>query len=391
MFESATKQYLAVVFSDFVNNLIVRHADESTQRLGRNQGPTIFVYIKRPDFYRRMAFNPSVAFGEAFASEDVTVDGDPYEFFCHLFSRTEDKRQEITNSIVRIFQRLTDRNGVVQSMRNVSAHYDRHDEVVRLITGRTRQYSCGYFPSPASTLDEAQEAKIGRTLDKLHLSPSDRLLDIGCGYGSLIEAAGRRGVRCFGITLSQRQAEEAKLALGRSGLGSMCEIAVQDYRTVSESFSRIVSVGMFEHVGARHWQGFFDQVARLLEGPGVFVLHTCCFQKPRPMDGFIRKHIFPGSFIPVIGEVLTHANRAGLHVRHLENWQSHYNRTLLCWRENLAEHREEVEGRFGSEYYRTFWFYLTGCAASFAAPDRLQICQFVFTKNADWALPLSVL
>ena len=387
VFKSIVKKQLGSLLAGSERPIVITHADGTVQKLGRGQG-VIDIRICDSSVYRCLFFHRSVAFGEAFAEGKITV-SNLYELFLCIFAARKSKRRLMWESALRRLQRYTDRNDVVVSRNNVEAHYGANHKIIEMITGSTRQYSCAFFPTENTTLDDAQKAKIDRTLDKLKLDSSDSVLDIGCGYGELILTASKLGAWSFGITDSESQASCAEAKIFQASLEGTCRVAVCDYRDVSSSFTKIVSVGMFEHVGPRYWQTFFQKVHSLLDDEGIFLLHTCCYKRPKAMDGYIRK-IFPGGFLPTISEVIDNALAAGFELYHLENWHEHYNRTVPCWLENLEKCKQVIVQKFGEAHYRHFLFYLSGSAATFASPNGMRVCQFVFTKKAKWQMPVSV-
>lgn len=370
----------------------LRHFDGSVETFGAGPGLGVTITLGSPDACRRIVQNPSLGFCELYAEGKVGVEAPAgidgllqlLQTLYALNVQNDIPGLRTLNWLKRKFQARN--NPPPQSLANVRDHYDQNDEIVRMITGATKQYSCAYFARPEWSLDQAQLGKMDYLISKLRLERNTRLLDIGCGYGGLIRRAAKKlGAKSLGVTLSREQEWEGNRLIGEENLRDLCAIRFADYRNLSGTFDRIVSVGMYEHVGAKAWKEYFKQVDSLLADNGVFVLHTICLNRPRPMDSFIRRHIFPGAELPSFAEVLGAAEGTVLQCRHFENLQTHYAKTCLAWLANLRLMRQEIIKRYGEWRYRAFEIYLTGGAASFSAAGGMQLGQFVFTKGrSDW-------
>lgn len=268
--------------------------------------------------------------------------------------------------------------------RNVAHHYDLSDELYRRFLDDDRQYSCAYFAAPDATLEEAQQAKKDHIAGKLLLRQGERVLDIGCGWGGLALALGRRGAgQVTGITLSREQLSVARRRAAEAGLDHRVGFALQDYRDVAGPFERIVSVGMFEHVGTPHYQEFFAKLARLLTDDGVALLHSIGrMDGPGSTNAWIRKHIFPGSYVPAISEVLPAIERAGLWVTDVEILRLHYAETLREWQQRFADQRPAVAAAYDETFCRMWEFYLAACEMGFRHGS-LMVFQLQLAKRVD--------
>ncbi|MDR3687483.1 MAG: cyclopropane-fatty-acyl-phospholipid synthase [Coriobacteriia bacterium] len=280
----------------------------------------------------------------------------------------------------------------------VRFHYDVSNDFYQLWLDSRMQYSCGYFEQPDVDLDTAQSAKLEHICRKLRLSPGDRLLDIGCGWGGLLEyAAEHYGVSGLGVTLSEPQAAEANERFERAGLADWTRAEVCDYRRLDGEFDAIVSVGMVEHVGRAQLREYCGQAFKLLRPGGVFLLHGITSkweERPGPMDPFIARYVFPDGELTPISELLGHAESAGFEVRDVENLREHYAATLRHWVRNLEAHRDEAVALTDDITYRIWRLYMTGCAYNFERGG-IGVCQSLLHKptgghstlpptRADW-------
>ena len=281
-------------------------------------------------------------------------------------------------------RRLSQFNPRARARRNVAHHYDLDGRLYSLFLDADRQYSCGYFQSPEQSLDDAELAKKRHLAAKLKLEPTKRVLDIGCGWGGLglyLAEIGRADVT--GITLSREQHAIANERAAEKGLAQRARFHLQDYRDLTEPFDRIVSVGMFEHVGVNHYDTFFQKSAQLLTDNGVMVLHSIGRSEgPSVTNAWISKFIFPGGYIPALSEVLARIEKSGLLVTDIEILRLHYAETLKAWRERFLAHREEVEHIYDQRFVRMWEFYLAASEMSFREQN-MMVFQIQLTKRQD--------
>jgi len=288
-----------------------------------------------------------------------------------------------------LYRRLQQFNPRRRARHNVAHHYDLDGRLYSLFLDADRQYSCAYFESPDQSLDDAQLAKKRHLAAKLLLSgnrgdPRLRVLDIGCGWGGLgLYLAEVAGADVTGVTLSQEQHAVANERAAERGLSERARFRLQDYRDVSEPFDRIVSVGMFEHVGVNHYDTFFRKSAQLLADDGVMLLHSIGRSEgPNITNPWIAKYIFPGGYIPSISEVLPAIERSGLLVTDIEILRLHYAETLKHWRERFLAHREEIERIYDQRFVRMWEFYLAASEMSFRE-QAMMVFQIQLAKRQD--------
>ncbi|MHA1549455.1 MAG: class I SAM-dependent methyltransferase [Alphaproteobacteria bacterium] len=288
------------------------------------------------------------------------------------------------NSATRWIRR---RNTPFRSRHNVRSHYDLSGELYRLFLDADRQYSCAYFDGPENSLEEAQLAKKRHIAAKLDLKPGQRVLDIGSGWGGLgMYLAEQFDVEVVGVTLSGEQLAVARERAAARGLTGQVEFRLEDYRKTSGPFDRIVSVGMFEHVGIRHYKTFFHACHNLLSEDGVMLLHTIGrFRGPYETSTFIRRHIFPGGYIPTLSEVLPAIENNYLLTTDIEVLRLHYADTLHHWRARFLAQRERVKELYDERFCRMWEFYLAGSEMAFRAGGMMNF-QIQMSRSLE-ALP----
>jgi cyclopropane-fatty-acyl-phospholipid synthase len=264
-------------------------------------------------------------------------------------------------------RRLWQLNRRGRARRNVARHYDLDGRLYALFLDSDRQYSCAYFEAPDQSLDDAQLAKRRHLAAKLLLRPGSRVLDIGSGWGGLaLYLAEICGARVTGVTLSAEQLAHSRARAEEKGMANAVEFRLEDYRETTGTFDRIISVGMFEHVGVGFYETFFRACAKLAAPDGIVLLHSIGRSEgPGITNPFIAKYIFPGGYIPALSEVLPAIERAGLLVTDIEILRLHYAETLKAWRERFLAHREQVERLFDARFARMWEFYLAASEMAF--------------------------
>lgn len=280
-------------------------------------------------------------------------------------------------------------NNRVSSQANVAHHYDIGNDLYALMLDEEHwQYSCAYWPSDDITLDEAQTAKLAHIAAKLAIKPGQEVLDIGCGWGGMaIYLARHFDVHVTGITLSKEQAALAQERVAKAGLSDKVTIAIIDYRDMAAAgrkFDRIVSVGMFEHVGRPQFETFFEACANMLRDDGVMLLHSICrMGPPGSTDAFTRKYIFPGGYIPALSETLAASEKVRLIASDVETLRLHYGKTIRHWYARCMEHREAIIAMYDERFFRMWTFYLAGAATVFeyGSMANYQI-QYVRSRHA---------
>jgi cyclopropane-fatty-acyl-phospholipid synthase len=281
-----------------------------------------------------------------------------------------------------LHRRLKQFNPRGRARRNVAHHYDLDGQLYALFLDADRQYSCAYFETEEQSLDDAQLAKKRHLAAKLLMAKDRRVLDIGCGWGGLaLYLAELCGARVTGITLSERQLALARVRATEKGLSEKIEFRLQDYRDIPEKFDRIVSVGMFEHVGVGFYDAFFRKCHALLDDNGVMLLHSIGRSEgPNVTNPWLEKYIFPGGYIPALSEVLPAVERAGLLVTDIEILRLHYAETLKAWRARFLAHREQVERLYDMRFTRMWEFYLAASEMAFRE-QAMMVFQLQLTKK----------
>ena len=329
--------------------------------------------------------DPELKFGEAYMDGDFVVEqGSIADVLAIMLGQNTDvphwaRLQGVLRYLYRRFSQFNPRE---RSRRNVAHHYDLDGRLYSLFLDADRQYSCAYFETRDQSFDDAQVAKKRHLAAKLCLKPNSRVLDIGCGWGGLgLYLAEFTSADVTGITLSQEQHPVANERAAEKGLARQARFNLTDYRDVASIFDRIVSVGMFEHVGVNHYDRFFGKSAQLLDRDGVMVLHSIGRSEgPSRTSPWIAKYIFPGGYIPSLSEVLPAIERAGLLVTDIEILRLHYAETLKAWRERFLAHLEEVERIYDKRFVRMWEFYLAASEMSFREQN-LMVFQIQLTKR----------
>lgn len=367
--------------------LDVETASGTRFQVGDGSGPQLAIRFHSTTAERRFLRDPELAFGELYMDGEMTVGRgtllDVLQLGLRNIASLEGSRwMRMLNNARQAFKRLQQDNTHSRARRNVAHHYDIDGRLYDLFLDADRQYSCAYFEAPGASLEEAQLAKKRHLAAKLLIEPDQHVLDIGCGWGGLsLYLATICNAQVTGVTLSQEQ-----LALGQSrvraqGLTHRIDLRLQDYRDVKEPFDRIVSVGMFEHVGVGFYESYFRKIADMLSDDGVALIHTIGRTgKPDATNPWIDKYIFPGGYIPAMSEVLPAIERAGLIVTDIEVLQLHYAHTLRQWRERFMAQRDKAKELYDERFCRMWEFYLAGSEACFALGQHVNF-QFQLTKR----------
>ena len=338
-------------------------------QIGDGSPPSQVIRLTRPSLGYTLALNPKLSLGEAYADGTLVIEQGSVAGFLTLLARNLGNLGP--GHPVNWAGAVPPRRASIparRARRNVAHHYDLPPEFYDLFLDGDRQYSCAYFTSPAVTLEAAQAEKKRRIAAKLLLDrPGLRVLDIGSGWGGLaLFLAGHASADVTGITLSAEQHRDSTGRAAAAGMADQVRFALRDYRQEAGSYDRIVSVGMFEHVGRGSYDAYFTKVRDLLRDDGVALLHSIGDSgTPGPINPFIQKHIFPGAAIPSLSEVLAAVERSGLLVTDIEILHLHYAETLLRWRERLVANRAEAVRMQGERFFRMWEFYLAMCEVGF--------------------------
>ncbi len=354
--------------------LHLRLPDGSTHTFGSGP-PEVTWRIHSGKAVRKILRDPDLQLGETYMEGLWDVDGDDLvgllEVLLRNFSdrwRPDRPGSRWVTWIVGAWQQW---NRIARSYRNASHHYDLDEHLFRSFLDEDLQYSCAYFPRPGMTLEEAQRAKCEHIARKLLLEPDMQVLDIGCGWGGLaLFLAERCGVRVTGLTLSTEQLRVARARAAERGLKGRVEFRLEDYREHRGRYDRVVSVGMFEHVGRPHYGQFFRRLQGMLHPDGVALIHTIGrTSPPGTTNPWIRKYIFPGGYIPALSEVSRAIEGTALLTTDVEVLRLHYAETLAEWHRRFREARPEIARRMGERFCRMWAFYLAAAEASFRWDD----------------------
>jgi cyclopropane-fatty-acyl-phospholipid synthase len=365
-------------------NLQVTTAGGATVSFGDGSGPPVEVHFTSASAQRRVLLNPDLRLGEAYMDGTFVVDRGSIADFVDLVG----DRPALpwwalpVEGLHYLWRRISQYNWRSRSRRNVAHHYDLDGRMYSLFLDSDRQYSCAYFETPEESLDDAQLAKKRHLAAKLILDAGHRLLDIGCGWGGLaLYAAEVCGAKVTGITLSQEQLAVARQRARERRLDGAAAFHSVDYRDITGRFDRIVSVGMFEHVGVGFYDAFFGKCAKILNDDGVMVLHSIGRSTgPSYTNSWISKYIFPGGYIPSLSEVMPAIERAGLLVTDIEILRLHYAETLKAWRERFLAHRDEVLRLYDARFLRMWEFYLAASEMAFRRQN-MMVFQIQLAKR----------
>jgi len=372
--------------------LRIATATGSTASFGDGSGPCVAVRFRTLAAQRRVLADPELRLGEAFVDGDMVLDEGAIMDLLELLLSQEASRRPFSAKVLAglrfVLRRFGQRNARARAKRNVAHHYDISGKLYDLFLDSDRQYSCAYFEREAATLEEAQQAKKRHIAAKLLVDRETRVLDIGCGWGGLAAyLADTFGAHVTGITLSSEQLDYARTRMAEAG-GACLDFQLRDYRDMAGRFDRIVSVGMFEHVGVAHYDTFFRKCRDLLDDDGVLVLHSIGrSDAPGFTNPWIAKYIFPGGYIPALSEVLPAVERSGLIVTDIEILRLHYAETLKHWRQRFLARRAAAVELFDERFARLWEFYLSVSELAFRSQG-MMVFQIQIAKRQD-AVPLT--
>ena len=336
-------------------------------------GPEVTIRLHDRALHHRLAINPHLHLGEAYMEGEVTIEqGTLFDFLdiCTSNQGTFLAKSWLGRTTKRLdlfFRRLHQYNPAKRARANVAHHYDLSDTLYELFLDGDRQYSCGYFTHPHDDIDKAQRDKKRHLAAKMLLRPGQRVLDIGSGWGGLaLFLSESADCDVLGITLSREQLQVSEARARQAGRSGRIRFELKDYRDQTGSFDRIVSVGMFEHVGVNHYDAFFGKVRDLLADDGVAILHSIGrMDGPGATNAWFRKYIFPGAYAPALSEVVPAIERAGLWITDIEILRLHYAETLRCWRRRFQDNHARVAKLYDERFCRMWEFYLTGAELMF--------------------------
>ncbi|MBP2298626.1 SAM-dependent methyltransferase [Azospirillum picis] len=384
---------LAAAMGDETLDLVT--ADGKRHRIGSGP-PKLTIRLHDRAIERELIVNPRLKFGEAFMDGRMTIEGGTiYDLLAMVMSGAEVQGAlgRMAESVAPLLRRLQQYNPMRRSRHNVEHHYNLSKELYQLFLDRDMQYSCAYFPTPGISLDDAQEAKKRHIAAKLLLEPGVRVLDIGCGWGGMaLYLARHTGARVTGITLSSEQLAVAQGRARDAGLEDLVTFELRDYREFAAAnrgaFDRIVSVGMFEHVGVPHYRDYFNAVRDMLHEDGVALIHSIGrLDGPGSTNAWMRKYIFPGGYSPALSEVLPVIEKSGLLTTDVEVLRLHYAETLRHWRQRFDARRDEVRALYDERFCRMWDFYLAGSELAFRLQGHM-VFQVQVARSLN-AVPLT--
>ncbi|WP_298878023.1 cyclopropane-fatty-acyl-phospholipid synthase family protein [uncultured Bradyrhizobium sp.] len=366
-------------------SMTVTTATGSKFTAGNGSGEPIAVRFVTADAERKILVNPELGLGEAYMNGEFVVEqGNIADVLAILLDQADllPRWAKPWWHLRYLVRHLRQFNPRARSRSNVAHHYDLDARLYSLFLDADKQYSCAYFETPDTTLDDAQLAKKRHITAKLQVKPGQRMLDIGSGWGGLgLYLAEIAGADVTGVTLSTEQLQVASARAAEKGLTQRARFLLQDYRDIEGPFDRIVSVGMFEHVGAGFYDTYFQRCAELLSDDGVMLLHSIGrSQGPDSTNPWIAKYIFPGGYIPSLSEVLPAIENAGLLVCDIEILRLHYAETLKAWRERFMARREEAVQLYDERFALMWEFYLAACEMTFRKQGMMNF-QIQLTKR----------
>jgi len=382
-----------------LNDLRVLEVGEGTAvgwcgRMLLDFGAQVF-RLKNKSIEKKLFRNPSLHFGEGYMNNEILIEEGSIEELIDLITSCYDdfikhnsiyRMYENFSGYFKIFQQL---NEVVKSKQNVAHHYDLKEDLYKLFLDKDMQYSCAYFHNENMSLDQAQIDKKNHIIKKLQISDKMKVLDIGCGWGGMaIEIAKQTGAKVKGITLSENQFETASKRAQEEGLSEKITFKLQDYRDENETYDRIVSVGMFEHVGIKYFKEYLKKTYDLLKDSGVFLLHTIGQRGvPTATSPWIRKYIFPGGYIPSLSDIIHETEKLNINITDIEILRLHYAHTLTHWYKNVQKNKSQIINMFDERFYRMWEFYLLASKYSFVNMGNV-VFQIQISKNIN-NLPLT--
>ena len=375
-------------------SLTIIDANDRIHTVENGSGPKAAIRLHDPRLHGRLLLNPELAMGEAYMDGTLTVEeGTLHDFMdiCigNLGNVGSSFLQRLFSVVRNVRAAIRNHNPVGKVRRKVAHHYDLKDNLFDLFLDADRQYSCAYFADPEETLETAQLRKKIHLAAKLRLEDGNRVLDIGSGWGGLgISLASMADVTVEGVTLSREQHKVSNERAWKAGLSDRVRFYLKDYRELEQTYDRIVSVGMLEHVGPRHYGEYYRKIASMLSPSGIALIHTVGkFNDPGPLNSWMERYIFPGAYTPTLSEQTPWIEQTDLLLTDIEILRIHYADTLRHWYENFCRSRDKIAAMYDERFCRMWEFYLVGCERAFRQ-GLLTVFQFQLAKSLD-AVPLT--
>ena len=384
-----TISILNFILKKFITSRSLLIKYKNKEYLIDNNTDPVILKINNDKFIKKIFYAPSLVLSEGYMDQDYELPNSTfYEFSELIIDNYNFYLEKITKvyffKLILMINPLLQLNFIKKSKNNVATHYDLSDNLYDLFLDETRQYSCAYFENDTDSLKQAQLNKMDRLSDKLHLKKADKVLDIGCGWGSLSRyMAENYDCTVKGISLSEEQIKFCNKKKENFKKNDLINYSLQDYRDESNSYHKIVSVGMFEHVGKPFYATFFKKIYDLLDENGIAIIHTIGnLRTPKITPTFIRKYIFPGGYIPALSEIMPAIERSGLIISDIEVLRLHYAKTLANWYKNFKKAEKEVLKIYDQRFIRMWEAYLNLSELSFIKGDNV-VFQLVLTKKRD--------
>ena len=387
---TSLKKFCETLFKE--DGFILVDANSREYTIGKpKKDIPIKLKILDKSLHYKLLLLPDLYLGEAYTNGSAVIENGSITDFLEIAMKNIGRGETniYAKTIKKVFgtyRYLTNFNFINRSKSNVAHHYDISEKLYDLFLDENRQYSCAYFKNNNDSLETAQKNKMSHIIKKLNLKNNQKVLDIGSGWGTLaIEIAKQSQCEVTGITLSENQLKYSQNKVKELNLENQVNFKLMDYRELNEKFDRVVSVGMFEHVGRKFYGKYFEKVSNLLADDGLALIHTIgSVMTPRDPHPWITKYIFPGGYTPSLSEVAKPIERSGLIISDMEVLRMHYSHTLRHWKERFLGKKDEVLTMFDEKFYRMWEFYLAGCEMAFKWGDQV-VFQFQLTKNLTTA------
>ena len=387
---TSLKKFCETLFKK--DGFILVDANSREYKIGKpKKDIPIKLKILDKSLHYKLLLLPDLYLGEAYTNGSVVIENGSITDFLEIAMKNIGRGETniYAKTIKKVFgtyRYLTNFNFINRSKSNVAHHYDISEKLYDLFLDENRQYSCAYFKNDNDSLETAQKNKMNHIIKKLNLKNNQKVLDIGSGWGTLaIEIAKQSQCEVTGITLSENQLKYSQNKVKELNLENQVNFKLMDYRELNEKFDRVVSVGMFEHVGRKFYGKYFEKVSNLLADDGLALIHTIgSVMTPRDPHPWITKYIFPGGYTPSLSEVAKPIERSGLIISDMEVLRMHYSHTLRHWKERFLGKKDEVLTMFDEKFYRMWEFYLAGCEMAFKWGDQV-VFQFQLTKDLTTA------